>query len=399
MHMIRMLGLVVVTGLISACGGGDSSQQPVQEQEQVKPQPDLALGSLAVVSQDNDRTALSLYDLSQNKTVLHTPLKQLPLAIYSSPNYGYAVMMDRVAGEVSFVAAGQQPKILDYRLYGAAPTHYRQVNGQAAVFYDGSDTQVSKFDVFSDQDIAKGLVASQHLPYKHHGVAEPRGNMVLSSYLAEGETQVSMVKSYAQHGDHYHEEQTLTHACPSLHGAASNQNFIAFGCQDGVLLVEQQGQRFIDTKITTPVRIGTLLGHEKVSDLVAIASTQQELFIVDTDQQQADMVVWNNQDLKRLKQNFSSTGQYFVILDDQGGLSILDSNTWQVLHYVPVLSQDALAQAQLAMHGTQDQVFINDANTKQIVQIDLSTGQIVQRIQLDVVPQQMAWLKHSNDAK
>ena len=392
MQHLRMLGLVVVAGLISACGGGGSSEQ--QESQPVKPQPDLSLGNLAVVSQDNERAALSVYDLSQNKTVFNTPLKQLPLATYSSPSYGYAVLMDRVAGEVSFVNAGQQPKLLDYRLYGGAPTHYRQFNGQAAVFYDGSETQGSKFEVFTDQDIAKGLVAAQRLPYKHHGVAEPRGDMVLSSYLAEGETQVSIVKSYAQHGDHYHVEQTMTNNCPSLHGAASNQNFTAFGCQDGVLLVEQQGQNFIDRKITTPVRIGTLLGHEKVSDLVAIASTQQELFIVDPQQQQADVVAWNEQNLKRLKQSFSSTGQYFVILDDQGGLSILDSTTWQVLHYVPVLAQDALSQAQLAMHGTQDQVFINDAKTRQIVQIELSTGKILQRIQLDVVPQQIAWLKH-----
>ena len=393
MQHLHLLGCMVIASLLAACGGGSSSQQ--QGQDELQPQPDLSLGHLAIVSQDNERAALSLYDLSQKKTVLNTPLKQLPLATYSSPSYGYALLMDRVAGEVSFVAAGSQPKILDYRLYGAAPTHYRQINGQAAVFYDGNDTQSAKFDVFTDQDIAQGLVASQRLPYKHHGVAEPRGNMVLSSYLAEAETQVSTVKSYAQHGDHYHEEQTMTHACPGLHGAASNQNFIGFGCQDGVLLVEQQGQRFIDSKIATPARIGTLLGHEKVSDLVALASTQQELFIVDPVNQQADMVAWNDQDFTRLKQSFSSSGKYFVILDDQGGLSILDSSTWQVLHYLPILNQEAtLSQAQLAMHGTQDHVFINDANTKQILQIDLNTAKIVQRIQIDVIPQQIAWLKN-----
>lgn len=393
MQHLRMLGLVLVAGLVTACGGGGASQQQVQDEGQ--PQPNLALGHLAVVSQENERAALSLYDLKQNKTVFNTVLKQLPLALYSSPSYGYALFMDRMAGEVSFVAAGSQPKILDYRLYGAAPTHYRQMNGQAAVFYDGSETQSSKFDVFTDQDIAQGLVASQRLPYKHHGVAEPRGNMVLSSYLDEGETQLSMVKSYAQHGDHYHEEQTLSHACPGLHSAASNQNFIAFGCQDGVLLVEQQGQRFIDTKIATPVRIGTLLGHEKVSDLVALASTQQELFIVDPANQQADLVAWTDQPLKRLKQNFSSSGKYFVILDDQGGLSILESSTWQVMHYLPVFSKATdLAQTQLAMHGRQDHVFMNDAAAKQIIQIDLTTGQILQRIQLDVMPKQIAWLKN-----
>lgn len=393
MHSVRMLGLAVVAGLMSACGGGGSTQ--AEQHDPRQPPQDLSLGHLAVVSQDNDRAAISLYDLGQNKTVLHSALKQLPSGLYSSPNHGYAVMMDRVAGEVSFIQAGQTPKLLDYRLYGAAPTHYRNINGQAAVFYDGSDTQSAKFDVFTDQDIAQGSVATQHLAYKHHGVAEPRGKMVLSSDLAAGETQLSRVKSYAQHGNHYHEEQTMTQSCPGLHGAASNQHFIGFGCQDGVLLLEQQGQNFIDHKIATPVRIGTLLGHEKVNDLVALSSTQQDLFIVDPKTHQADAVAWAEAGVQRLKQSFSPSGQYFVILDHQGRLHILDTQNWQVVHRVQVFNPEstAIGQAQLAMHASQERLFMNDVAEQAIIELDVSTGTVLRRIALEVTPKQLAWVK------
>ena len=392
MQTLRLMGLITLGTLLTACGGGGSSSEP-SGQTPAKPQ--QSQGYLAVVSQDNDRAALSLYDLSQQKTIVNTALKQLPLATYSSPNYGYAVLMDRVTGEVSFASAAQGG-LLNYRLYGASPTHYRNFNGQAAVFYDGNNSESSKFDVFTDQDIANGSVSSQRLPYKHHGVAEPRGELVLSSYLPEGAEQLSMVKSYLQHGNHYHVEQTLTQPCLGLHGAASNQNFTAFGCQDGVLLVEQKGQSFIDSKIPTDARIGTLLGHEKVQDLVAIASSQQDLLIVDPRNQQADWVAWTNQDtVKRLKQSFSTSGQYFVILDDQGRLHILDSTTWQVIKILPIFTSDsrAIAQAQLAMHGKLDQLFINDAVQQSIYQIDLTQGKITQTIQLNTTPQQLAWLK------
>ena len=392
MQTLRLMGLITLGTLLTACGGGGSSSEP-SGQTPAKPQ--QSQGYLAVVSQDNERAALSLYDLNQYKTIVNTALKQLPLATYSSPSYGYAVLMDRVTGEVSFASAAQGG-LLNYRLYGASPTHYRNFNGQAAVFYDGNDSESSKFDVFTDQDIANGSVSSQRLPYKHHGVAEPRGELVLSSYLPEGAEQLSMVKSYLQHGNHYHVEQTLTQPCLGLHGAASNQNFTAFGCQDGVLLVEQKGQSFIDSKIPTDARIGTLLGHEKVQDLVAIASTQQDLLIVDPRNQQADWVAWTTQDtVKRLKQSFSASGQYFVILDDQGRLHILDSTTWQVIKILPIFTSEssAIAQAQLAMHGKLDQLFINDAVQQSIYQIDLTQGKITQTIQLNTTPQQLAWLK------
>lgn len=391
MQIVRCLGLMVIVGVVTACG--NDTENDVAEIAQ--PLLDSGAGRLAILTGDEVRPSLQLYDLGQNGMVFTTQLSHMPSALYSSPSHGYAVLMDKNQGQVSFLATGVVPSLLNYHLYGATPAHYRQLNDQAAIFYDGNTEQSSKFDVFRDVDIAQQTVMSQVLPYKHHGVAEPRRNMVLSSFLPEGSNQLSMVKSYAQHGNHYHEEQTLNTPCNRLHGAASNHNFTGFGCEDGVLLVEQKGNLFYDTKLSTHARISTLIGHEKVSDLVALASTQNELLIVDTKAKDVHTVEWAEPHVKRLKQNFSTTGAYFVILDDRGTLHILNSQTWQVLHKVMLFNpdSDAIATAQLAMHGQFDQLFMNDTEQNRILQIDLGSGKIQQTIQLNIIPKQLTWLK------
>ncbi|MFN3369853.1 MAG: hypothetical protein ACK4ZX_10760, partial [Thermus sp.] len=45
---------------------------------------------------------------------------------------------------------------------------------------------------------------------------------------------------------------TLPQACPQLHGEAVLGNVAAFGCADGVLLVERQGQGFVGRKVANP---------------------------------------------------------------------------------------------------------------------------------------------------
>ena len=258
--IINFSGLILSSILLTACGGGDgssSSNPPITDE---KPNLEHQQGRLLILTEDLDRPQLNLYDLAQKQSIHNAQLSFNPSAIHASAGYRYGVLMNRTQGVVNFYDSGlslnkghlssQTPQLLKYQLNGASPTHYRNFNDQAAIFYDGNNDQSSKFDVFKDQDIFNNSVASQSLPFKHHGVAEPRGDLVLSTYLADGQSKVSIVKSYGIHGDHFHEQQTLSNPCSGLHGASSIQKFSAFGCEDGVLVVEQQGQKF-----TEPYRV------------------------------------------------------------------------------------------------------------------------------------------------
>ena len=402
----NLLSILVTSLLLTACGGSSDSSE--SEQSKPIPQPEQAIsteGRLVIVDDNVERPNLSLYDLEQEKSIQNIQLKQPLSGLYASPNNRYAVLMERDQGVVSFYDSGlslnngvvtqQTPQLLNYQLFGAKPTHYRAFNSQAAIFYDGDEQQSSKFDVFKDSDITQKIVASEKLPKSHHGVAEPRGEMVLSTYLPEGATKLSLVKSYQLHGDHFHEEQTLVNECPGLHGASSIQNFTAFGCEDGVLLVEQQGQRFADFKLPLDVRIGTVLGNVKAQNLVGLASTTPDLFIIDGAQKTVRQLKWTEQaDVQRLKQVYSATGQYFVLLDSTGTLQIFDAKTWEMKSYPNLLniSAEQLAKSQLIAHGYLDQVFLSDPERKEILKIDLATGEVKQRIQLSTIPAQIAWV-------
>lgn len=408
-----ILGIMMTSLVLTACGGSSNStdssnQKPAPEPSKPTPQPDKPLneqGRLLIINDDEERPQLSLYDLMSKKTIQTTQLKTRPSALYSSPNYRYGVLMERTQGQVSFYDSGlslnkgamleQAPQLLNYQLFGASPTHYRQFNGQASIFYDGSAAESSKFDIFSDLDITNKFVATEKLPFKHHGVAEPLGDMVLSTYLAEGATKVSLVKSFELHGNHFHEKQTLVNPCPGLHGAASIQKFTGFGCEDGVLLVEKQGQTFTDYKLPLSTRIGTLVGHPKAPNLVGIASSSPDLFVIDVSKKSINQIQWVNQlETKRLTQNYSASGQYFVVLDSTGTVTIFDAKTWDVKFRIPTLKIEPqhLAKTKLVMHGQLDEVFLNDTQNKSIIHIDLKTGVIKQRIELQSIPSQMTWL-------
>lgn len=400
-----VLTITISALLLSACGGDDSSSNHPLLKPTEKPNVEDQQGRLLILTEDPDRPQLSLYDLAQKQTIHNAQLSFNPSAVYASAGFRYGVLMNRTQGVVNFYDSGlslnkgnisnQTPQLLTYQLNGASPTHYRNFNDQAAIFYDGNAEKSSKFDVFKDLDIFNNSVASQYLLFKHHGVAEPRGDVVLSTYLADGQSKVSVVKSYGLHGDHFHEQQTLTNPCPGLHGASSIQKFSAFGCEDGVLVVEQNGQKFTDYKIPLPIRIGTVVGHHLAPNLVALASTTPDLFIIDPIQKNTHQIQWINEPTTtRLKQIYSSSGQYFVVLDSQGVLNLFDSKTWELKTRLKVLDAQSpdLTKTQLVANGRVDEVYLNDIQNKSIIQVDLKIGKIKQIIQLNTIPNQFTWL-------
>ena len=159
--------------------------------------------------------------------------------------------------------------------------------------------------------------------------------------------------------------------------------------------MEQQGQKFTDFKISLPVRIGTVVGHHLAPNLVALASTTPDLFIIDPILKNTNQIQWvNDPSTVRLKQIYSSSGKFFVVLDSKGTLNIFDSKTWELktrLNVIDAQSPD-LTKTQLVVNGRADEVYLNDVQNKSIIQVDLKTGAIKQTIQLNTVPNQFTWL-------
>ncbi len=286
---------------------------------------------------------------------------------------------------------------------GTTPAHYRSFNGTAALFYDGSASEVSKFEVFTDSMIAQKSIATQKLPKGHHGVAEPRGEYVLSTYMPTDASTLSIVKSYHIHGDHFHEEQTLTNPCNRLHGAASIAKYAAFGCEDGVLVVEQKKDEFVDKKVFIDQRISTIAGHEKINQFAAFASGTHALFIVDPEKLNATSLNWSadakeldgTTAVRRLQQSFDATGRYLAILDSMGTVHVIDTQTWQRLGQIQAINNvvgTELSKSRLVVNAASDTVFINNTEAKTIIELDLKNLKIKQTIQLNDVPNTFTWL-------
>ncbi|MDM1019043.1 hypothetical protein QSV37_01770 [Acinetobacter sp. VNK23] len=407
-----VLSALLSSVLLSACGGDSSGSSST-----VTPKPEqpakIYEGRLAIANDDSVRPLLSVYDLADQKVIHTTALSYTPSAMYGSPQSRYAVMLSRNEGVVQFADSGvlnkdnllqkNMPHVLAFQLKGATPAHYRSFDGLAALFYDGSEAESSKFDVFNDSAIEKQSISSQKLPKKHHGVAEPRGAYVLSTYLANDADTLSIVKSYELHGDHFHEEQTLANGCNRLHGAASIQRYAAFGCEDGVLVVEQKGSQFIDKKVLIDQRITTIAGHEKLDKFAAFATGTHALFVVDPNNLNAVSLDWSlgvkeadgTTPVKRLQQVVNASGHYLAILDSVGMVHVVDTQSWQRIGQIQAIQNvnaTELAKSRLVVNAATETVFINDTQAKTIVELDLKNLKIKQTIQLSDVPNTFTWL-------
>ncbi|MCS4299139.1 MULTISPECIES: hypothetical protein [Acinetobacter] len=407
------LSALLISVFLSACGGDDSAKSSTEVTSKPQEVKQSNEGRLLIANADTVRPLLSTFDLKNQKVINTISLNYAPSTMYSSPQFRYAVMLSRNDGVVQFADSGifnknnsiqnNLPHLLAFQLKGATPAHYRSFNGLAALFYDGSDTEVSRFDIFNDLGIEKQAISSHKLPKKHHGVAEPRGEYVLSTYLPNNENILSKVKSYEIHGDHFHEEQTLVNGCNRLHGASSIQQYAAFGCEDGVLVVEQKGSQFTDKKVFIDQRITTVIGHEKLEKFAAFATGTHALFVVDPKNLNAVSLDWSsstketdgNTPVKRLQQVVDLSGHYLAILDSVGVVHVIDTQTWRRVGHIKVInsiSNTELAKSRLVVAGTSGIVFVNDTHARTIVELDLKDLNIKRTIQLTDVPNTFTWL-------
>ncbi len=102
--------------------------------------------------------------------------------------------------------------------------------------------------MLTDTDISGQTSELPHIDYSinMHGVAEPKGDYLLSTVRRDDAESTSAAKIlpdqvgvYHLHDNEYEQEQLLDITCPDLHGAAQNEDYVVFGCSDSILVVHQ----------------------------------------------------------------------------------------------------------------------------------------------------------------
>lgn len=280
--------------MLSGCGGSSSGDS--HDHTEI----DTA-GRLAIY--DSTGSQIKVMNLDDGSVLEQFPLDGEAPRLYRSPNARYGVVLQRGNDLVSFIDSGlytedhgdhmhdyaETPSMLSLTLNDHRPTHYSLGEEYGVVFYDGSASAANaKVTVFSDHSLESNReVASLGRDNNMHGVAKMVGDRLFVTRRDSSITDTTLpadVERYQLDGGSFTHEHLYAEQCPRLHGAAANHHALAFGCSDGVLVIDLEDDTFPAEKLDNPPtlidgsRIGTLVAHHDVDALVGVAGNQ--LFVI-----------------------------------------------------------------------------------------------------------------------
>ena len=395
--------------LIAGCGGSSSDDDDSHEHTDI----DTA-GRLALF--DTDANAVKVLDIDDNGQTLATfELTGEAPRLFSSPDSRYGVVIQRGDDLVSFFDSGlytedhgdhmhdyaETPTKLNLTLNDNRPTHYSLGDDRGIVFFDGSDAASSKVTVFTDESLGGGTAeASLDLDNNMHGVAKLIDGHLFVTYRDSSITDTTLpaaVERYHLDGSDFEFEERYSQACPRLHGAAANAHSLGFGCSDGVLVIDLHEAGYPATKLDNPEglaegsRIGTVVANHDVEELVGIAGDR--LFVIDPE---STTEVYHELELGegvgRLAQGFTTHGEVFYVLGDDGDLRLFDpASDWALMTTAELMDApgegDTLA---VTTSAAQERLFV--LHNQSVIEVDTTDGDIVRTINLGFSASAIAWL-------
>ena len=415
---------LIISALLSGCGGGDTKiveRDPIPIEDDHNHEPAASSGRLLI--SDMSLAQVKTIDITKKAVLGQFAVSAIPSAIYASPNNRYAYIIQRTSDRVDVIDGGlwqedhgdhkhdydKTPAFVNFNTNFARPTHFTETETQSVIFFDGNaDTgTAASVGVYNESDLEKNTLGNRLEFTTHmHGAAQARGNYLLATLRdpATTNTLPTQVGLYQAYKGFYEQEQVFSESCPGLHGSAQNKNAVVFGCTDGVLVIDENNKTFSAKKIVNPAsfavnqRIGTALGHENVTEFVGIAGSQ--FLAINTSTDNIKPISWVATGATpvptALAYGFADEGEFFVILDSQGWLNVLDSSTWAVKNRVQVITSNL---AELAS-GTRFELaltpnhfaYVTDPISKQVKKINLDKATVEDTIPLNFTPGKVAWL-------
>lgn len=289
------------------------------------------------------------------------------------------------------------PGLLTLALSGTRPVHFVPHDRHAAAFFD--DDGVAHLLDETSLALASPNVLRIDTGMPHHGVALSFGNGFLASTPelippAERASPTGIAAYDATGkatGERFGE-------CPSLHGEAALDEVAAFGCSDGVLLVEA-GKTLTARKLANPgvggspaPRVGTLAAHPDAPHIIGNFGGER-LCIVDLT---AGALRPVQVPAPYLQFGFDAHGEHILLLAKTGRLHILDANdlsevtALDVTHAATDDSGHGARYPQFAVGA--HAVYVTDPQDGKVVVVDLVQNAIVAEIPVPGTPTKIAVL-------
>ena len=442
---LNLLAVAITSLVLGGCGDAETT---IIEKEPIVEAPENpsdghddgytieSMGRLAVLS--GESTEAFIFDLDDNDLLDTFGLSYDSNYLAASGDFRYAIITNRSNNHISFIDGGlwredhvehlhdykQAPVMSNYELSGSRPTHVVSHDGQVAVFYDGNSElgENAAVEVFTDNDITNEISELPGIQYDvaMHGVAEPRGEHLLSTIRREDSESTSNAKIlpdqvgvYHLHDGEYELEQVLEINCPDLHGAAQNHEFVAYGCTDGVLVAHQHGDTYEAEKIANiaelnGLRVGTVFGHEASESFIGVASAHggahSILLSLNPEEKEMEVIDWQPMEGASAKSySFAFGGEQFLILDNLGYLTVLELHEhdghmeWEFAGRIDITEEDVASMPEgmsfsmtVAQNG--HYAYVADPIAQHVLQVHLEDMEIEGDIELDFVPSKISWL-------
>jgi hypothetical protein len=168
------------------------------------------------------------------------------------------------------------PSLLPGGMTGSTPIHFVHHDGFVGVFFDGS----GELQYVQERTILAGAPSVQTVAsgQPHHGVGLVAFGHILLTHpelvpMSDPPRYRPVGVTVRRFATPDRVEETIT-GCTSLHGEAAAGDFVAFGCAEGVLVVERHGGHLDHAMIPNPTgtpagtRVGTVIASDELPIMI-----------------------------------------------------------------------------------------------------------------------------------
>lgn len=310
-----------------------------------------------------------------------------------SGRYGYAAQGE--GDQVAVVDGGGagQPALLAFTLPGVEPSHVVGHGDQVAVFNDGDGTA----SVFEERALRddRPEVTTLRTARGHHGVAVPHHDRVLVTLPDPADPNAELPVGVEVRDLAGRVLQTFS-GCPELHGEAAAGDVVAFGCEDGVLLVRRDGEGYAASKVAYPeggeegAHATSLRGGDGLPYLVGNFG-ERALVRVDLEHGaavalpvQAVLAAFDLDDQGRV-----------VALTGDGHLRLLahDGRQLRDVRVIPAFDPDGDWPLRPKLTVAGGSAYVTDARAGEVAEVDLESFTVADRLEVGGKPASVAVLE------
>ncbi|MGO2194418.1 hypothetical protein ACT3SQ_00550 [Brachybacterium sp. AOP42-C2-15] len=293
----------------------------------------------------------------------------------------------------------QDPALTDLSIPAPMPGHVVSHGDRTALFADGTG-DITLIDPTALVDGDLGILEETSTEAPHHGVAVPLsdGGLIVTQGT---EDERHTVQALDADGNVTAE----TDDCPGVHGEASAKptesgDVISLGCENGSV-VYRDGE-FHKVAIDGDFqRSGNQKGHEDSSIVLADhkveadpeggAEHPTEIALIDTSDNTQQIVDLGSEYWFRSLDR-GPHGEALVLTAD-GELNILDPETGEMLHEVPVTGEwsepENWQEAGPMLAVADGTAFVVDPAAQKLTMVDVKSGEIYRELELPVVPHEI----------